>query len=107
MNSTLMYLQADMHRAINSGNSRIEVSILDLKELIAAVMSAEGREEFERVGQGFAFMNPEKLKDFRSGKRMYGTVRLKKNEEFSEKVYCLPDPKPAVDMVSKCKQDCA
>lgn len=108
MNQTLMYLQADMHRAINDGNRTLEISVLDLKELLAAVMSFEGRKQSERIrsgGVGCAWIRPEKLKDLRSGKRMYCTVRLRKNEEFSEQIYCLPEPKPAIDAGAETVQD--
>lgn len=108
MNQTLMFLQADMHRAINDGNRTLEISVLDLKELLSSVMSQEGRELSERVGrlgQGCAFIRPDKLRDLRSGKRMYCTIRLRKNEEFSEQIYCLPEPRPPIDVVAKNVQD--
>jgi hypothetical protein len=105
MNSTLMFLQADMHRAINDGRRSLEVSVLDLKELIAQVMSSESREQFERVGQSCGFMRPEKLQDLRSGKRMYCTVRLRKNEEFTSPIFYLPDPKPPIDVVAETEEN--
>jgi hypothetical protein len=108
MNQTLMYLQADMHRAINDGNRTLEISVLDLKELLSTVMSFEGRQLSERVGrvgQGCGFIRPDKLKDLRSGKRMYCTVRLRKNEEFSEQIYCLPEPKPPIDAIAETAEN--
>lgn len=45
MSKTLMYIQADMHRAINDGRKSFEVSVLDMKELIGAVESARAREQ--------------------------------------------------------------
>ncbi len=105
MNRTLMYIQADMHRAINDGRRSFEVSVLDMKELIAAVMSAEAREQVEKVGHPFAFIRPEKLRDLKGGKRMYCTVRLRKNEEFSEQIFCIPEGRPSVDATAQIGDD--
>lgn len=108
MNQTLMFLQANMHRAINEGQRSLEISVLDLKELLAAIMSFEGRELSERVaqlGQGCGFMRPDKLRELRAGKRMYCTIRLRKNEEFCEQIYCLPEPRPPIDAMAETSQD--
>lgn len=93
MNKTVLYLQADMHRAINSGVGTMEVSVLDLKELIAAVMSSEARETAERVGIVAAYINPLKLSYLLRGERFYCTIRRAKNEDFSSPIYCLPEVK--------------
>ncbi len=105
MNRTLMYVQADMHRAINDGRRSIEVSVLDLKELIAAVCAAEGREVAEKVGHGCAWINAEKLKGLREGKRFYCTIRRQKNDEFDEQIYCIPEGKYPVDVVAQTSDD--
>lgn len=97
MNKTLMFLQADMHRAINNNQRDLVVSVLDLNELLAAVAKAEGREVVEKVGHGCGWINPDKLRDLRSGKRFYATIRLRKNDEFNEQIFCMPEPKPEVD----------
>lgn len=101
MNKTLMFLQADMHRAINNNQRDLVVSVLDLNELLAAVAKAEGREVSERIGHQFAFVRPEKLEDLKSGKRMYCTIRLRKNEEFSEPIFCMPKGKPDIDATAQ------
>ena len=104
MNQTLMFLQASMHRAINDGNKTLEVSVLDLKELLSTVMSFEGQQISQSIGRsgvGCAWIRPDKLRDLRSGKRMYCTIRLRKNEEFSEQIYCLPEPKPPIDVATE------
>lgn len=105
MNKTLMYLQADMHRAINSGQRDIVVSVLDLKELLQEVLKAEGREVAEKVGHGCGWINPEKLRDLRSGKRFYCTIRLRKNDEFSEQIFCMPEGKFPVDATAQDEQN--
>ena len=88
MNKTLIFMQADMHRAINSGCAHMEVEIRDIKELLAAVDSAEAREVSERNGQVFGWISPIKMRQMMNGKRFYLTVRRAKSEEFSEPVYC-------------------
>lgn len=88
MNKTVMYLQADMHRAINSGNTRIEVSILDLKELIGQVMSDTAKAKNESVGVIFGFIRKSQLDKMRKGQELYCSIRRKKNDEYCEPVYC-------------------
>lgn len=98
MNKVLMYIQADMHRAINDGRTSMEISVLDMKELISAVCAAEGREVAERVGHGVGWINPDKLRDFRSGTRFWCTIRLRKNEEYSEQLFCIPEGRPPAEV---------
>lgn len=105
MNQTLMFLQADMHRAINDGQKSLVVSVLDLNELLAVVAKVEGREMVERVGHGFAFIRPGKLQDLKGGRSMYCTIRLRKNDEFSEQIFCLPKGKPELDVVAQTEQN--
>lgn len=87
MNKTIMFLQADMHRAINSGRTNIEVSILDLKELISEVMRAEARETLERAGQVLGFARPEQIVAMASGKALFISIRRKKDKDNE---YCHP-----------------
>lgn len=89
MNKTVMFLQADMHRAINSGRTNIEVSILDLKELIGEVMRAEAKETLQRTGQILGFIRPEQCTAMASGKALYVSIRRKKDKagEYCQPVY--------------------
>lgn len=89
MNKTVMYLQADMHRAINAGRTNIEVSILDLKELIGEVMRAEARDTLERAGQVLGFARPEQVVAMASGKALFISIRRKKDKhgEYCQPVY--------------------
>lgn len=89
MNKTVMFLQADMHRAINSGRTNIEVSILDLKELIGEVMRAEARDTLERTGQVLGFARPEQVVAMASGKALFISIRRKKDKqgEYRQPVY--------------------
>lgn len=104
MNKTLMYLQADLHRTINNGGSSLTISVLDLKELLGAAESAQAREQHEKCGVVFGFVATETLKNMRSGRALYLTIRRKKNDEYCTPVYCDPlNPKP-VDVVAKTEQ---
>ena len=104
MNKTLMFLQADMHRAINEGRRHVEVSVLDLKELLGAVESAAAREQNERCGVVFGFVRKEMLKDIRSGNTLFISARRKRNDEYCDPVYCDPTPKPH-EQIDDLKQD--
>lgn len=88
MNKTIMFIQADMHRSINAGRDSVVVSVLDLKELLAAVMSSEAKEISANAGHGVGYINGDKLKELLSGKRFYGTIRRKKSDECGERLYC-------------------
>jgi hypothetical protein len=105
MNKTILYIQADMHRAINEGRRSLEVSVLDLKELLAAVESAKTRDQNERCGVVFGFVRKETLKEMRSGKTLFLSARRKKNEEYCEPVYCDPLPAKPVDVMAESIQD--
>jgi predicted translin family RNA/ssDNA-binding protein len=108
MNKTVMFLQADMHRAINSGRTNIEVSILDLKELIGEVMRAEAKETLQRTGQVLGFIRPEQCMAMASGKALYVTIRRKKDKAGE---YCQPIYRDildkSVEVISESSQDSA
>lgn len=101
MNKTLMYIQADMHRAINNNQRDLVVSVMDLKELLAAVDSAATREQNEKCGVVFGFVRNETLSEMRSGKALFLSIRRKKNEEYCTPVYCDPLPKNDVDATTQ------
>lgn len=105
MNKTLMFIQADMHRAINDKRTSIEVNVLDLKELIAAVCAAEARETVEKCGHIFGWIRPDQLKRMREGQTRYCSIRRKKNDEYCDPVYCDPLGYKPLDVVAKIEQD--
>lgn len=104
MNQTLMFIQADMHRAINDGQSSLVVSVADLKELLGAVESARTREKNEKFGVVFGFVRKETLKQMRSGNLLYLTIRRKKKDDYCEPVYCDPQSAKVIDVVAETVQ---
>ena len=107
MNKNLMFIQADMHRAINEGRRSFEVSVLDMKELLAAVDSAASRGQNERCGVVFGFVRKETLKEMRSGKTLFLSARRKKNDEYCEPVYCEPTPRIDAEEIAKEEEETA
>lgn len=105
MNQTLMFIQADMHRAINEGRKSVEVSVLDLKEMLSVVLKCE-YQEIAAQAHIFGWINPEKLWEIRENRRYYASVRRGKNADFSVPVFCIPTAKP-VDEVAETDQDSA
>lgn len=99
MNKTLMFLQADMHRAINDGRQSLDVSVLDLKELLSVVLKAEHQEMAAKV-HIFGWIDPVKLQEMRENGRYYASVRRGKNDAFSVPVFCIPTGKPELDVVA-------
>lgn len=101
MSKTLLFIQADMHRAINEGRSRLEVSVLDMKELLGEVMRAQARDEKEKLGIVFGFIRKDQLGNMRKGAELYCSIRRKRNEEYCEPVYCDPLAKTDVDATAQ------
>ncbi|MNE01996.1 hypothetical protein D3C80_944550 [compost metagenome] len=101
MNKTLMFIQADMHRAINEGRKHMEVSVLDLKEMIAAVASSEARDQKEKSGIIFGFIRPDRLAMMRCGKELYCSIRRKKSDEYNTPVFCNPEDGKTVYAVAQ------
>lgn len=104
MSQTIMFIQADMHRAINSGQRDVVVSVLDLKELLGAVESARARERNEKCGVVFGFVRKETLKQMRSGNLLYLKIRRKKKDDYCEPVYCDPQSAKDIDVVAETVQ---
>lgn len=107
MNQTLMFIQADMHRAINEGRRSVDVSVLDLKELLSHVLKAE-YQEIAKQAHIFGWIDPVKLRELRENGRYYASVRRGKNQTFSTPVFCIPEPRPEekeLDREEEVKQD--
>lgn len=105
MNKTLMFIQADMHRAINEGRRHMEISLLDLKELLTEVVKAESREQVEKCGHIFAWVRRDSLKEVREGRQLYCSVRRKKTDEYCEPVFCTPIGKKPVDAIAESAEN--
>lgn len=103
MNKTLMFIQADMHRAINAGQKSMDVSILDLKELLSAVLKCE-YQEIAAQAHIFGWIDPVKLRELRENGRYYASVRRGKNAAFSVPVFCIPTGKP-VDAIAQTEDN--
>jgi len=105
MNRTLMFIQADMHRAINEGRRTFEVSVMDMKELLGAVESASARERCEKLGILTGFIRDKSLSEIRSGKSLYCTIRRKKNEEYCLPIYSDPIDRKTVDAIAQTEDN--
>jgi hypothetical protein len=106
MNKTLMFLQADMHRAINAGQKSMDVSILDIKELLSIVLKSE-YQEVAAQAHIFGWIDPVKLREMRENGRYYASIRRGKNAIFTEPVFCIPKPKQDVDAIAQTEDNSA
>ncbi|WDH24076.1 hypothetical protein [Pseudomonas chlororaphis] len=87
MSQTIGYLLASLHRAQHQGDKTLNVSTLDLKEVLAELQSIKTREEMKCSGGALVgWADPVKVREMREGKRFYLTVRRKKSEHFSKQV---------------------
>ncbi|QZA71272.1 hypothetical protein AH02_29 [Pseudomonas phage AH02] len=108
MNMTIQYLQASMHRALNSGEKELTVSVYDIKELLASLESLETRERIETVGRSLGFVRAEQARTLLGSRTSHIPLHRKKNRDKDvvvEVFYRELPPKPPKDPEEK-PQEC-
>lgn len=87
MTQAINYLKASLHRAINQGDKSLNISTLDLKELLAELESLRTRQDPKRPDEPLVgWADPAKIQQMRQGQRRYLTVSRKKGETFTQQV---------------------
>jgi hypothetical protein len=80
------FLLAELHRAQHQGFKTLEISTIELSELLAKVESLEARAANEFNGKHLGYATGHKLKSMLSGARKYLTVSAYKTENFDTEV---------------------
>lgn len=99
MSRALDYLRADLHRAQHNGVTMMEVSTLDVAELVATLEKLEKRAAIEFGGKPLGFCQGHQMRAMLHGKCKYLKVALYKNEQFNTPVSFteLPPVQPVAD----------
>lgn len=87
------FVLADLHRAMQRGEKSLEISVVDLSELLASLESLEARQSNEANGKHLGFATGHKLKSMLAGSRKYITVSAYKSEVFDSEVTYLEVPR--------------
>lgn len=85
-----VFLLAELHRAQHQGHRTLEVSTVELSELLARLEAAEARAALEYGGKPLGYACCDKMEAMRRGARKYLTVALYKSDKFNQQVMCLP-----------------
>lgn len=99
MSRALDYLRADLHRAQHNGVTMMEVSTLDVAELVAKLEKLEKRGAIEFGGKPLGFCKGHKMRAMLNGSRSFITISRFKNENFDTPVSFteLPPVQPDAD----------
>lgn len=93
MNRTISYLRADMDRAKNHGERTLDVSILDLDEILRLAASAEHFEKISRPPKHAGWAKPGSISMLNGGKKKYTRISKRRSDEFNTEVFYADDLK--------------
>lgn len=74
MNRTISYLRADMDRANNQGARTLEISLLDLREILSLAESAEMHAQTKNATKHAGWIKPGSLSRLRSGGKNFTSI---------------------------------
>lgn len=93
MNRTISYLRADMDRSRNQGDRTIEVSILDLDDVLKLAESAEHFEKASKPIKHAGWAKPGSISMLNGGKKKYTRISRRRSDEFNTEVFYVDDLK--------------
>lgn len=92
---TVRWLLPAVHRAIDFGDERIDISVKDLKELLSYLEAADHREKVQFAGHHLGYADPVMMRDLLTRKRASAPVLFKKSPRYSVEVFYLElEPTP-------------
>lgn len=91
MNRTISYLRADMDRAKNHGERSLDVSILDLEEVLKLAESVEYLDKMARAGKHAGWAKPGSISMLNGGKKKYTRISRRRSDEFNTEVFYADD----------------
>lgn len=93
MNRTISYLRADMDRAKNQGSRSLDVSILDLDEILRLAESSSMHERTGSAKKHAGWIKPGSLSMLRSGKKKFTRISQRRSDEFNTEIFFADDLK--------------
>lgn len=91
MNRTISYLRADMDRSKNQGARSLDVSILDLEEVLKLAESVEYLDKMARAGKHAGWAKPGSISMLNGGKKKYTRISRRRSDEFNTEVFYADD----------------
>lgn len=92
---TVRWLLPALHRAIDFGDERIDISVKDMKEILSYLEASEHREKVQFAGHHLGYADPAMMRDLLTRKRASIPTLFKKSHRYSVEVFYLElDPTP-------------
>lgn len=95
MNRTISYLRADMDRAKNQGARTLEISLLDLREILSlaesAEMHAQTKNATKNATKHAGWIKPGSLSMLRSGGKNFTRISRRRSDEFNTEIFFAAD----------------
>lgn len=91
MNRTISYLRADMDRANNQGARTLEISLLDLREILSLAESAEMHAQTKNATKHAGWIKPGSLSMLRSGGKNFTRISRRRSDEFNTEIFFAAD----------------
>lgn len=97
---TARWLLPEVHRAIDRGLETVELSVRDVKELLAYLEADAQREKVAFSGKHLGFADPEMMRDLMGRKRASSPVLFKRTNRYCVEVFYLELP-PNANQLAK------
>lgn len=92
---TVRWLLPALHRAIDFGDERIDISVKDMKEILSYLEASEYREKVQFAGRHLGYADPMMMRDLMGRRRASIPTLFKKNPRYSVEVFYLElEPTP-------------
>lgn len=97
---TARWLLPEIHRAIERGLETVELSVRDVKEVLAYLEADAQREKVAFSGKHLGYADPEMMRDLMSRRRASSPVLFKKTPRYCVEVFFLELP-PNANQLAK------
>ena len=92
---TVRWLLPAVHRAIDFGDERIDISVKDMKEILAYLEAADHREKVQFAGHHLGYADPVMMRELMTRRRASIPTLFKKSPRYSVEVFYLElEPTP-------------
>lgn len=95
---TARWLLPELHRAIDRGLDKVELSVKDVKEVLAYLEATDQREKVEFAGKHLGFADPEMMRSLMTRDRASAPVLFKKTPKYCIEVFYVDLPPNAIQL---------
>lgn len=100
---TARWLLPELHRAIDRGLDKVELSVKDVKEVLAYLEASAQREKVEFAGKHLGFADPEMMRSLMTRTRASAPVLFKKTPKYCLEVFYVDLP-PNTNQIEKRRE---